>query len=200
MRKLAGRTPDGRVLGRPRIQRHRTQIPILDARQVQEIDDCLRQCDSAAAWGCDATDCSAGCATDHGTGAWMPCTSAPTGGEVTQSGCFLQGSGLYGETVPCECRWRWRRPSPPRPLPAHERPNQPFTTLVAIAHALDVPRIAVCIKLGPPRRGGSTRRSGFRHIGWRNAPWRRAAWRVPATQVSGSLACSGPHLLESRGR
>ncbi|MGB8929966.1 MAG: hypothetical protein WCC48_01820 [Anaeromyxobacteraceae bacterium] len=68
------------------------------------LDHCLRQCDSAAAWGCDATGCSAGCATDHGTGAWMPCTSAPTGGQVTQSGCFLQGSGLNGETVPCECR------------------------------------------------------------------------------------------------
>ncbi len=68
------------------------------------LDDCLRQCDSATDWGCSAIGCSAGCATDHGTGAWMPCTSAPSGGEVTQSGCFLQGSGLYGETVPCECR------------------------------------------------------------------------------------------------
>lgn len=68
------------------------------------LDDCLQQCDSAATWGCDASGCSAGCATDHGTGTWMPCTSAPTGGEVTTSGCFLQGSGLHGETVPCDCR------------------------------------------------------------------------------------------------
>lgn len=68
------------------------------------LDHCLRQCDAAAAWGCDAAGCSAGCATDHGSGAWMPCTSAPTGGEVTQSGCFLRGSGLNGETVPCDCR------------------------------------------------------------------------------------------------
>ena len=67
-------------------------------------DDCLRQCDSAAASGCDASGCSEGCAVDHGTGAWTPCTSAPTGGEVTQSGCFLRGSGLNGETIPCDCR------------------------------------------------------------------------------------------------
>jgi hypothetical protein len=67
------------------------------------LDDCLRQCDAAVAFGCDATGCAAGCAADHGSGAWMPCTSAPTGGVVTQSGCFLQGSGLHGETVPCEC-------------------------------------------------------------------------------------------------
>jgi hypothetical protein len=67
------------------------------------MDHCLAACRSAAAWGCEAGGCEPGCAPDHGTGAWLPCDAA-SNGEVTESGCFLAGSGLNGETVACECR------------------------------------------------------------------------------------------------
>ena len=68
----------------------------------REQSACLEQCNVAASWGCDASACSGNCAIDHGTGGWLPCTSANGGVENTGS-CFLSGSGVNGETVPCVC-------------------------------------------------------------------------------------------------
>jgi hypothetical protein len=68
----------------------------------RDLDACLKECDAAAGWGCQTGDCAAGCTTDHGTGAWLSCTSA--GGVERDDGCFLSGSGVRGETVPCICR------------------------------------------------------------------------------------------------
>ena len=64
---------------------------------------CHDECDAAAAWGCSTASCDAGCDVDTGSGQWLPCT-AENGGEETSSGCFLAGSGVSGETVPCVCR------------------------------------------------------------------------------------------------
>jgi hypothetical protein len=69
----------------------------------RDEDRCRQECAAAASWGCDASGCDAGCATDHGTGAWQPCTEA-YGGTPSGSVCFLSGSGVNGETVPCACR------------------------------------------------------------------------------------------------
>lgn len=66
-------------------------------------DHCHQECATAASWGCNASGCDAGCETDHGSAAWVPCTTA-NGGAVTSAGCFLSSSGVNGETVPCVCR------------------------------------------------------------------------------------------------
>ena len=68
----------------------------------RELDHCLQECEAAASWGCDAMACATGCSSDHGSGAWLPCTAA--GGMERDDGCFLSGSGVRGETVPCSCR------------------------------------------------------------------------------------------------
>jgi hypothetical protein len=68
----------------------------------RDLDKCIQECSSAASWGCDVSGCASGCQTDHGTGQWIPCASA--GGVERESGCFLSGSGVNGETVPCVCR------------------------------------------------------------------------------------------------
>ena len=64
---------------------------------------CHDECASAAGWGCDASGCDARCEIDTGSGQWLACT-AENGGEETSGGCFLSGSGVRGETVPCVCR------------------------------------------------------------------------------------------------
>ncbi|MBZ5638336.1 MAG: hypothetical protein LAO51_06205 [Acidobacteriia bacterium] len=61
---------------------------------------CVQQCNAASSWGCDASGCN--CSVDHGTGAWLPCTAANNAEERSGS-CFLSGSGMNGETVPCVC-------------------------------------------------------------------------------------------------
>lgn len=68
----------------------------------RDLSDCVQQCGVAANWGCDAASCESLCAQDHGTGAWLPCNAA-NNAEERADGCFLPGSGLYGETVPCAC-------------------------------------------------------------------------------------------------
>lgn len=67
------------------------------------LDRCVRQCEVATTWGCSAASCAGGCAVDHGSGAWLPCTEENRG-EETEAGCFLPTSGMNGETVPCDCR------------------------------------------------------------------------------------------------
>ena len=69
----------------------------------REQDRCHQECNAASSWGCDASQCDVGCQTDVGTGQWLPCTEA-NGGTAGGSGCFLSGSGVNGETVPCACR------------------------------------------------------------------------------------------------
>lgn len=64
---------------------------------------CHDECEAAASWGCSTGSCDSSCDTDTGSGAWMACTPANGGAEST-SGCFLSGSGVNGETVPCVCR------------------------------------------------------------------------------------------------
>jgi hypothetical protein len=62
---------------------------------------CRQECNSASSSGCDTSGCD--CNTDHGSGQWLPCTEA-NGGVERSDGCFLAGSGVNGETIPCECR------------------------------------------------------------------------------------------------
>lgn len=69
----------------------------------RDLNHCGQECNSAAGFGCNATGCGAGCATDHGSGEWLPCTSA-NGGAERSDHCFLSGSGVNGETIPCVCR------------------------------------------------------------------------------------------------
>jgi hypothetical protein len=64
---------------------------------------CHDECEAAASWGCSTGSCDSSCDTDTGSGAWMACTPA-NGGAESSSGCFLSGSGVNGETVPCVCR------------------------------------------------------------------------------------------------
>lgn len=63
---------------------------------------CHDECATAAAWGCYASGCDAGCDVDHGTGQWLACDGT-NGGQVSVRGCFLPGSGVNGETVSCVC-------------------------------------------------------------------------------------------------
>ena len=69
----------------------------------RDPSQCLGECAAAANWGCDASGCDASCEIDAGSGSWLPCDAA-NGGTQTASGCFLSGSGVSGETVPCVCR------------------------------------------------------------------------------------------------
>jgi hypothetical protein len=69
----------------------------------RDPDHCHQECVAASSSGCDASGCDASCATDSGTGEWLPCTEA-NGGTERSGGCFLAGSGVNGEQVPCECR------------------------------------------------------------------------------------------------
>jgi hypothetical protein len=64
---------------------------------------CGQECTAASSWGCDASGCETGCATDTGPGTWLPCTEANDGVEQS-GGCFLKSSGVNGELVSCECR------------------------------------------------------------------------------------------------
>jgi hypothetical protein len=65
--------------------------------------DCHEECATASGWGCSTGGCDTGCDQDVGSGAWVPCDAA-NGGAVTTSGCYLDGSGVTGETVACVCR------------------------------------------------------------------------------------------------
>lgn len=64
---------------------------------------CHEECSTASGWGCDAGNCDAGCDQPVGSGSWIPCNAA-NGGEVVATGCYLESSGVHGETVPCVCR------------------------------------------------------------------------------------------------
>ena len=64
---------------------------------------CHQECNSASSWGCDASGCDSSCENDTGPGTWNPCDAA-NGGTETSGGCFLEGSGVRGETVPCVCQ------------------------------------------------------------------------------------------------
>lgn len=68
-----------------------------------EESHCHEECTSAASFGCSTGGCDEGCATDVGTDTWLVCNEA-NGGSETSGGCFLRGSGVNGETVPCACR------------------------------------------------------------------------------------------------
>jgi hypothetical protein len=70
----------------------------------RDLDHCGQECNAAASFGCDASACASGCVADHGTGDWLACT--PVNGAIEQAGgqCFLSGSGVRGETIPCVCR------------------------------------------------------------------------------------------------
>lgn len=68
------------------------------------LSHCDQECNAAASFGCDANACASGCVADHGTGDWLACT--PVNGATERPGgqCFLSGSGVRGETIPCVCR------------------------------------------------------------------------------------------------
>lgn len=69
----------------------------------RDQDHCRQECDAAASWGCNASECYSGCENDTGSGQWRPCDEA-NGGVISGGGCFLATSGVRGETVPCACQ------------------------------------------------------------------------------------------------
>ena len=66
----------------------------------RDLVHCGQECKAAANFGCDASGCNC---SDHGTGAWLACTSANNATEKSDK-CILSGSGINGETIPCVCR------------------------------------------------------------------------------------------------